>query len=343
MSEDTVYVYVNPDENISMYPQSLEGDTSVFKSFLEEAQWMAYLMLRESGLDVQICRAYPRDGILLIHKGNAKKFVWNPNLFVVSMQWDYKRDDRAQMHLVANHYQTTKSSLGWLDRLTFAGLQHYVPPVMHSVIIPRNEQRGNRFENLAFLGDPKNLDNALKSEAFHDQIKALDMRFDIVSDAHKHWDFSEIDVVVAVREFGRVVNNKPPVKLINSWRGGVPSILGCEVGFREVRESEYDYIEVDSMEETLEALRRLKEDVDFRNKMVSNAKKRAIPYSTIGRQETWSEFFKDQVLPAGAAWQRRNVVCKLVFLGFRRMRSITRKGASIIWHRLLGREHRDYV
>ena len=154
MSQETIHIYINPNAELDTYPDELTGDMSVFRSartIQHEVQWVFYLMLKDQGMDVRISRDYPREGIFVIHKANARPFVWNPDLFVVSLQWDYKRDDRAQMHLVSNHYKTTKSALGWLDRLSFAGLQHYNPPVMHSVFTHRDPGLGDRFENIAFV------------------------------------------------------------------------------------------------------------------------------------------------------------------------------------------------
>ena len=345
MSKEKVYIYVSPHADINTYPSSLLGDMSVFKAkrtIQHEVQWVFYLMLKDQGLDVNICRDYPKDGIFLIHKANAKKFVWNPNLFVVSLQWDYKRDDRAQIHLVSNHYKTTQASLGWLDRLSFQGLQHYVPPIMHPVIIPRDAGRGDVFENMAFIGDPKNLDEAFRTESFRAKVDELGMKFIIRSDPDKMADFSDIDVVMAIRKIGQVISNKPPTKLINAWRGGVPSILGGEVGFREARENEYDYIEVDSVEDVVNALSRLKNDRGFRNEMIANAKRRAAPFSAEGQQQIWVGFFKDTVLPAYHDWQRRSVVGKCTFLCLRGLRYWMRESLSFIWHHVLRRSSSDY-
>lgn len=340
-----INIYVSPDADLKSYPDSLLGDMGVFKgarTIRHEVQWIFFLMLRDQGLDVQICHDFPERGILLIHKSHVKIFKWNPNLFVVSLQWDYTRDDRAQMHLVSNEYKTTNSSLGWLDRLSFPGLQRYVPPVMHPVIIPRDPARGDRFENIAFIGDPKNLDKAFRTGSFRAMVEGLGMRFIIRSEPDKMSDFSDIDAVVAIRRLGRVISNKPSVKLINAWRGGVPSILGCEVGHREARKSEYDYIEVDSVEEVVNALDRLKTDVDYRNKMIANAKQRAEPFSAEGQQKVWIEFFKGTVIPAYEEWQRKSDPGKYTFLVVRWIRHLARASLSFIWHHVLKRDSSDY-
>ncbi len=346
MSADTINIYMDPDAELDRYPDDLYGDMSVFKDpriMQYEVQWVLYLLLKNQGMDVQVCQAYPDEGIILIPKSDVKGFVWKPNLYVVSLQYDYRRDDRAQMHVVSNEFKATKAALGILDRVSFAGLQYYVPSVMHSVIIPRDPARGDRFENLVFIGAAKNLDDAFKTPAFQDEVRALGMKFTIVDDPEMQPDYSTFDVVMAIRKLGQVISNKPPVKLINAWRGGVPAILGKEIGFIESRENEYDFIEVDSVDETVEALKRLKDDVGLRHKMVDNGKVRAVPYTAEGQRKIWVEFVRDKVLPASDAWRKQPVWLKYSFLSVRWIRHMLRKGMSFLWHRVLRRGYNDYT
>jgi hypothetical protein len=345
MASQKIFIYVSPDAKLEAYPDTLLGDMSVFKSertIQHEVQWVFYLMLKDQGLDVEICHDYPKNGILLIHRAHVKKFIWNPDLFVVSLQWDYRRDDRAQMHMVSNHFKTTRASLSLLDRWSFAAQQYYVPPIMHPVIIPRDSSRGDLFEQVAFIGDPKNLDKAFRTGTFEQAVEEMGMRFTIRSDPDKMADFSDIDVAMAIRKIGQVISNKPPTKLINAWRGGVPSILGCEIGFREARQNEYDYIEADSVEEVLEALQKLKKDLECRHRMIENAAKRAEPFSAEGQQKTWVSFFKEVVLPSSQAWQKRSRLYKHSFLCVRWSRHFIRVGSSYLWHRALRGKYSKY-
>ena len=342
MSKQTIFIYVDPSEDMDRYPDSLDGDMNVFTGFCSEVQWLFYLMLKDQGMDVRISRGYPKEGILVHHKGNVRRFVWHPDLFIVSGQWDYPRDDRAQVHLVSNQYKTTKASLGWLDRVSFQGLQCYVPPITHPVIIPRKPERGDRFEHVAFIGDPRNLDDEFMKDSFLEQLQDMGIKFRIIDDPHKMADFSDIDAVIAIRQIGRVISNKPSTKLINAWRGGVPSLLGTEIGFRESRENEYDYIEVDSVSDVVDGLARLKDDIGFRNRMIENGRQRAMRFSAEEQQKTWVRFFEETVIPAYNDWQRRGVLSKRVFLSVRWLRYAVRNGLSYIWHHVFRFRSRDY-
>jgi hypothetical protein len=331
MADVKFSVYVNPAENVETYPDNLHGDMSIFNGFRNEVQWLFYLHLRERFTNLQISGEYPEEGIFLIHKSNVKSFNWNPDLFVVSAQWDHPRDDRAQVHLVANQYKTTRQSLGKLDRLSGAGYQYCTCPIMHPVVIPRSEARGDRLENIVYMGNPKNLDPAFRTEEFRQQVADLGMNFIIESDPHKHADFSEVDVSFAIRKIGKVINNKPAVKLYNAWRGRVPAVLGCEIGFREVRESEYDFIEVDSVEDVLEALKKLRDDVEFRNRMIENAIERGKPYDTEGQQQRWGDVFESVIMPYYERWRKTPRLSRQWFLFIRWIRYQLRiKGAFFV-------------
>jgi len=344
MSKEVINIYINPKADLSTYPdQLLYDDMSVFDGYREEVQWLFYLMLREQGLDVRICHEYPQKGIFVIFKGNVDGFKWNPDLFVVSLQWDYPRDDRAQVHLVSNTYSTTEASMGWLDRISLRGYPFYVSEVTHPVIIPRDPKRGDRFENITYIGDTRNLDDAFKTDSFRKRLQDMGMKFIIHDKPQSMPDYSEVDAVIAVRRFGQIISNKPPTKLINAWRGGVPALLGCEIGYREARNSYYDYIEVDSIEDVYNGLARLKNDIEFRKRMVEMGRQRMGPYMPDQVSATWASFFSQTIIPIYHEWETRSRLSRWAFLLIRWMRYVARESMSILWRQVLRRRSRSYI
>ena len=74
----------------------------------------------------------------------------------------------------------------------------------------------------------------------------------------RYSDYREVDVILAVRPGTRYdIDLKPATKLYNAWMAGCPALLSTESAYREVRRSEYDYEEVDTADEAIEAVRRL--------------------------------------------------------------------------------------
>ena len=47
MSQDKIYIYVNPSEDIDTFPDNLLGDMTVCGGYRTEVQWLFFLMLKE--------------------------------------------------------------------------------------------------------------------------------------------------------------------------------------------------------------------------------------------------------------------------------------------------------
>ena len=336
MEQIQINIYLPRDVDTTGYPVSLSDDFNMSVDYRIESSWMFYLMLKGEGLPSQICREYPKRGILMIHRAFSKKFVWNPDLFVVSMQWDYKRDDRGQVHLVSNEYQTNASASGWMDRLTYTGLRCFAPPPMHPQLTPRSPARGAQSETVAFIGAEKNLEAEFRSAEFKEQMTRLGMKFMVVDDPSKMTDYSGIDAILAVRNLGQKISHKPAQKLINAWRAGVPALLGYEVGYRELKHSNLDYLEVNSADDVLAGLKRLLDDVEFREVVVQNGLLKARAYTVSEIQVMWGDLFRDRIIPASQVWENQPPLNRFYFLIVRRGRNFLRVMLSFIWHRLLG-------
>ena len=336
MEQIRINIYLPPGMDTTGYPVSLSGDFNMSADYRIESSWMFFLMLKGEGLPVKICREYPKRGILLIHKAFTEKFVWNPDLFVVSMQWDYKRDDRGQVHLVSNGYQMRAFASGWMDWVTFTGLRCFAPPPMHPLLTPRNFTRGDLFETVAFIGAEKNLEAEFRTTEFKARIAGLGMKFILVDNPEDMTDYSGIDVVLAVRKLGQQVLHKPAQKLINAWRAGVPALLGCEVGFRELKYSNLDYLEVNSADDVVVCLKRLRDDVEFRNVVIANGLLKAESYTIGEAQRMWAKLFREKIIPGYKEWKKTSYLSRIGFLAVRRFRNFLRRSLSFIWHRVLG-------
>lgn len=330
-----INIYLPEEVDSSRFPSDLYGHFEKAQDYKVESSWLFYVMLRNQGIDTRICHTYPQTGILLIHKAFAQDFVWNPELLVVSLQWDYKRDDRAQVHLVSNLFKTRCTSLSWLDRCSLIGLQFFVQPPMHPYLVQRSADRGDRFENIAFIGAEKNLDPEFRTDSFKQHIKQLGMRFLIVDDSGKMTDYSEIDAVLAVRKKGKLITHKPAQKLVNAWRAGVPALLGHEMGYQELHDTDIDYLEINSANDAIKALKRLKEDVEFRELMIQNGLKKGKDYSSEAIEERWCALMRDRIIPAYHGWLAMPKPARILFLIVRWIRYISRITLSFVWHKIM--------
>ncbi len=96
----------------------------------------------------------------------------------------------------------------------------------------------------AFFGAEECIANEMHSEEWAATLRDLGLQWHFVKPEKWH-DFSEVDVVVAIRDFvgNHRYGNKPPTKLFNAWRAGVPAILGRESAYHQQWRRSLDYLE----------------------------------------------------------------------------------------------------
>jgi hypothetical protein len=97
-------------------------------------------------------------------------------------------------------------------------------------------------------------------------------------------------------------DQKTPHKLWNAWRAGVPAILGPEPGFRDYRQSELDYIEVNNAEEAFQALIRLRDNPNLRRAMVDNGFRRMNECSVEIIIGQWKDFINGPLQAYANDW-----------------------------------------
>jgi hypothetical protein len=179
---------------------------------------------------------------------------------------------------------------------------YYIPHWPQPALIPRDPTRGDRFENLAYFGHKRNLAPELESSVWYEQLNALDLEWHIVGNERVN-DYSDIDVVLAVRTFDRQDHiEKPATKLFNAWHAGVPAIVGGDSAFQAERKSELDYIQVNSLAETIAALKRLRNDRELRQAMIENGRVRARETQVANLVNQWRDFITDVAVPAYDRW-----------------------------------------
>jgi len=264
-----------------------------------------YLRLKRAGHAVHASSEVPERGILVYHarhleelKAELKRRPLDPVL--VSIRADKTEQSIADFELLQN------------GRFADGARRHLVYYWPQPGLIPRDPSRGARVERMGFKGFDVNLHPDLQTDAWFDWLAANGMEWaassmpfapseqtGVVVDWH---DYSDLDVVVAIREHaGENANtHKPATKLYNAWHAGVPAVLAPDYAFRELRESELDYIEAESPEEARAALLRLRGDPDLYRSMVEHGLKRAEAFAHDRLIERWAEVLFE-VIPAQLA------------------------------------------
>lgn len=252
-----------------------------------------YLQLRDAGHPVDISATIPDAGIVVLGPEMADRAQFAAavqreqlrHLYIVSIRADLLRCTFADASVVQNGRAADNHS-------TF-----YIPHWPQPGLLPREEARGTTVENIAFKGYLPNLDPRFQSPDWHEFLDAHDLTLhcdantggDAATPIAWH-DYRTTDLILAVRpDFPALHPSKPATKLYNAWHAGVPAILGPEYAYRELRESPLDYIEVDSIEETKEAIVRLTSDPELYRAMVENGRRRAADFTFDRITEQWAE------------------------------------------------------
>ena len=265
-----------------------------------------YLYLKKANFPCQLVGKMPEEGIVLVHR-NTLPFNFKPSakLLVICLKADKPARPYAQLHVVQNILETEKLKPSY-----------YIPHWPQPGLIKRNPQRGDRFENVAFFGTGGNLSPELLTQSWRDRLEKIGLQW-LFKNRQQWNDFSDVDAVVAVRKFDEENSGKwkPPTKLYNSWHAGVPAILAPEPAYREQKKSELDYIEVNSIEEIITALIRLRDEPKLRDQTIANAKIRSQETTIEKLVEYWGNFLINIAVPAYQDWRNSSEFNRQIFLG----------------------------
>ncbi|HEY4320817.1 MAG TPA: glycosyltransferase [Gemmatimonadales bacterium] len=306
------------------------------------------LRLTHAGIPCQLVRELPEHGIVIAQRESlaaidgkfTERVTATATRFVVDMSADLAPYRGANLHIVQNHAMTRYGSSFIYSRLW-----------PQSGLIPRDRGRGQRFENISYLGNAKNLVAELRSPRWLAALadrqltwRAPAKAFDYAEPESYHlagdWrDYTTVDAIIAVRGFSARPaasdDRKPASKLFNAWAAGVPAILGRESAYRAERRSELDYLEVGDYDGLVGALDRLRSDAGLREAMIENGLRRAPEVTAAATTEAWRAIVFNRIWPAYQEWtamsptgQRWRVGRKtLRFQAVRSQRALARLGA----------------
>ncbi|MEM0981306.1 MAG: hypothetical protein AAGH78_13660, partial [Cyanobacteria bacterium P01_H01_bin.58] len=274
-----------------------------------ENAWLlkTWQYLNQIGVTCELVDDIPDSGILFYTYEN---FPYNQkpnkNLFLVYVKGDKPPHPYANLMLIQSTY----------EQLSYPKA-HFIPLWPQPGLKPRAIEREDKFENIAYLGTHGSLTDDFKTLNWKEKVAELGLNWTIRSQPSEWAEYTDIDAVLAVRSFAARTGGeytksqgkwKPATKLYNSWLAGVVPILGNEPAFRELRQSELDYMEVNSLEETLEILMRLKEDSQLRKAIFANARHRCHEFSVDGIAQKWSDFIHQTAIPMWQNWHQKSSI-----------------------------------
>jgi hypothetical protein len=257
-----------------------------------EGAWGAqsYLNLREFGWNVTCSPDWKCDAINLVTSDRIDSLFRAPPCFVVALQSDLRWYPFAHWYIVQNPKQHDL-------RKNRIYLPHWPAPFL----IPRDHCR-DECRNIGLMGIPW-IRAAPKS--FWDNL-ARELGMEVVDLWYqKRWhDYSDIDVLVAIRSFDKQTHDrKPPWKLLVAWEARVPLIAGLDSAYMEIGKPGVDYLVAITPQEVRDKLTTLRDNPDVYESIVAQGSQRFSEYTIERTVQRWEEFFQTLIVPDFERWQ----------------------------------------
>jgi hypothetical protein len=263
-----------------------------------------YLYLKADGFPCNLVGTIPDEGIVIAHRDSFPyELRPTPKVLMVCIKPDRNPHPYAQLQVVQNSQDAKKLKNSY-----------YISLWRQPGLIPRHPERGDRFENIGYFGISFNLAPELKAASWSKPLEELGLNWEIIPKNRWH-DYSNVDAVVAVRNFQKQdYTKKPATKLYNAWHAGVPAILGKESAFQSERKSEFDYFEVSSVEDVINILKYLKDNPQLRQKVSKNGKYRSQETGPQYTVKQWWNFFIDIAIPKYQEWSSASLWRQQLYL-----------------------------
>ena len=268
-----------------------------------------YLFLRAANFPCRLGSVMEDRGIIVSHRDFLPSRVLpKKNQLLICIKADRDVHPFAQIHIVQNPQDT-------LDTPAFEHLwkRHCITHWPQGGLIPRAPARGDAFENVAYFGVRDELAEYLRNPEWENRLHQMGLQWHAVLENEKWRDYSFVDAIVAARNPASNFNHKPPSKLHNAWRTGIPAVLGAESAYRSERRGPLDFIEIDSLETAIGALRQLQSDKNLRIAMAENGRRRAEDITPQRITDQWRSFFDHMAIPAYFDWQKLSFVRKYLY------------------------------
>lgn len=323
------FYYPRRVENPSAIPECLgryEGRKS--GNYIWPVKTYGYLSA--AGVECRLAEQMPEEGIVITHRD------WLPNSLrpngrqlLVCVVADMIVHPYAQVQLLQNQ----------ADPLLTADAElwpsFFMPLWTESGLRGRDASRGDRFENIGFMGSAHNLAPQMKTGKWRARLAELGLRW-VVAPPDSWHDYSALDAVLAVRSFSSFPRYRyPATKLFNAWAAGVPAIFGPESALRAERRGPLDYLEVGSPREAVAALDRLRKDPSLREAMVANGLVRALEHTPQKTTGQWTRLLADELPRLYQQWSAADEAYRRDFLARRRAAyrelMLRELGASVYW------------
>lgn len=246
--------------------------------------------LRERGYTVSIGPKVLAGSILLAHRDDLNTFFGGLHrTFIVSCRADRPRTASADIEILQNALNLCPSR------------EFFIPLWPQPGLISRDPARGDTIQRMAYFGRQDSLPPWFSSPDFRNALSVLGIEFEI---RHRAWhDYHDIDLVLAHRiEAPTMLRQKPATKLYNAWLAGVPALLAPEPEYQRMRTAPEDFIEIESPDAVLAAVRQLQTEPARYAVMRTRCAERASEFSAPAIAARWLDLLTGPVADQHDAW-----------------------------------------
>lgn len=272
----------------------IESVDNHWQEFINGQQvWIlqTYCLLKKHLSNITLGNEPEQDAINIIHAGNFGKSGRIAGCYVVSLRADYRSVLWANYEVVQNKSQEKRKT---------KYITHWPQPGLI-----KRSRKTSHIKNIAFLGAAEQ--NILRFFHIEQDLRSMGLHY-ISRDREKWNDFSNIDLLLAVRQFGASDNSdtKPPTKLINAWWAEAPLIAGNDSAFSAIAEPGQDYITVNSYDDLLQKIAFLQNNPDYYQRIIQNGIIKRERFSRDRIISEWIGLFEKNIFPDFIEWKSIN-------------------------------------
>jgi hypothetical protein len=284
-----------------LIPAESDEELARFKAMDRDRDWRAfvagpfnwslqtYLALRNRGLPLTCSRNLLRDRINIGHAAHVST-LRPVHSFLVSLQADYRPCGWANVHVVQNKKQVRKHTQFWMPHWPQPGL------------IERSSTRRG-VSTVAFAGLSYNLAGNVAD--WSRELREIGCEFRLLGPSNWN-DFSEVDVVIGIRNFDRRNHDtKPPTKLFSAWLAGAVAILGNDSAYGQVGVAGEDYLVANTLQDAVALIKRLRDDPPLFDQIVQHGKRKAQCFTSARITNRWIDLLAGPVQMTYHEWQHR--------------------------------------
>lgn len=291
------FVYCNNLDNRLFTIDDVDKHPDKFISGRDVWLLQTYFLLKKYYSNITLDVEPKKDCINIIHGGSLRRATSIAGYYFVNARADYSPAHWCNFEIVQNKLQ---------EKAKAKYITHWPQPGL----IKRDKTR-EKIENVAFLGAVEQ--NILTEYPVAGDMASMGLNY--ISRDRERWnDFSNIDILLGIRQFGtkHIYPNKPPSKLINAWWAEVPLISGTDSAYEEIATPGQDYLYVHSYEELLDTLNHFKNNPGFYSMIVNNGIKKRERYSRVNIINDWIYLFTHEILPDFLQWKESQGIRKFI-------------------------------